>query len=76
MNGVEYTAGDTGPSAALFVSYANASFYGCTFKSYQDTLYVGRNASSIFVGGEVTGSTDFVRRCLTQYSILDEGAEV
>nr|XP_019011322.1 uncharacterized protein I206_03420 [Kwoniella pini CBS 10737]OCF50103.1 hypothetical protein I206_03420 [Kwoniella pini CBS 10737] len=58
---------NTGPSAALFVSYANASFYQCTFASYQDTLYVGRNASSIFVGGEVVGSTDFIYGFGTAY---------
>ncbi|WRT68267.1 uncharacterized protein IL334_005243 [Kwoniella shivajii] len=67
VNGVEYTSGDTGPSAALFVSYANASFYQCTFASYQDTLYVGRNGSALFVGGEVTGTTDFIYGFGTAY---------
>ncbi|KZP27716.1 carbohydrate esterase family 8 protein [Athelia psychrophila] len=67
VNGMEYKAGDTGPSAALFVSYANASFYECTFASYQDTLYVGRNGSAVFVGGEVTGSTDFIYGFGTAY---------
>nr|XP_018261327.1 uncharacterized protein I303_05764 [Kwoniella dejecticola CBS 10117]OBR83485.1 hypothetical protein I303_05764 [Kwoniella dejecticola CBS 10117] len=62
-----YTAGDTGPSAALFVSYANASFYECTFSSYQDTLYVGRNGSAVFVGGEVVGTTDFIYGFGTAY---------
>lgn len=42
------------------MAYANASFYGCTFASYQDTLYVGRNGSAVFFGGEVRGSTDYV----------------
>jgi hypothetical protein len=60
INGVEHKTSDTGPSAALFVAYANASFYGCTFASYQDTLYVGRNGSAVFFGGEVRGSTDYV----------------
>ena len=60
MNGVEYTKGDTGPSAALFVSYANASFYQCTFASYQDTLYVGQPANAVFYGGEIRGATDYV----------------
>ncbi|KAL7408821.1 carbohydrate esterase family 8 protein [Mrakia frigida] len=50
----------TGPAAALMVSYANASFYGCTSSSYQDTLYVGRNGSAYFNGGQVKGSTDFI----------------
>ncbi|KAF7970318.1 hypothetical protein HWV62_24392 [Athelia sp. TMB] len=67
VNGIEYKAGDTGPSAALFVSYANTSFYQCTFASYQDTLYVGRNGSAVFVGGEVTGSTDFIYGFGTAY---------
>jgi glucose/arabinose dehydrogenase len=60
VNGVEYKKGDTGPSAAIFVAYANASFYGCTFASYQDTLFVGRNGSAFFYGGRVVGSTDFL----------------
>jgi hypothetical protein len=60
VNGVEYKKGDTGPSAAVFVAYANASFYSCSFASYQDTLYVGRNASAFFYGGEVRGSTDYL----------------
>ncbi len=60
VNGVEYKTGDTGPSAAVFVAYANASFYSCSFFSYQDTLYVGRNGSAFFYGGEVRGSTDYL----------------
>lgn len=57
VNGVEYKKGDTGPSAALSVSYSNASFYGCTFESYQDTVYIGRNGSALLYGGETKGST-------------------
>lgn len=34
VNGVEFVTGQTGPSAALLVAYANASFYGCTFFSW------------------------------------------
>ncbi|KAF8895115.1 pectin lyase fold/virulence factor [Infundibulicybe gibba] len=28
------------------ISYANASFYGCSFASFQDTWYTGRNGST------------------------------
>ncbi|KAL7424629.1 hypothetical protein Q5752_000313 [Cryptotrichosporon argae] len=67
VGGVEWTATDTGPSAALLVAYANASFYHCSFASYQDTLYVGRNGSAVFVGGEVRGSTDYIYGFGTAY---------
>lgn len=40
------------------VSYANASFYGCTFASYQDTWYTGRNASTYVVDSIIYGQTD------------------
>ncbi|KAH8088261.1 pectin lyase fold/virulence factor [Filobasidium floriforme] len=52
--------GQTGPSGAVSVSYTNASFYGCSFFSWQDTLYVGRNGSALFYGGEVRGETDYL----------------
>jgi len=42
------------------ISYANASFYGCTFASYQDTWYTGRNASTYVVGGTIFGQTDYL----------------
>ncbi|KAG6860417.1 hypothetical protein C0995_011411 [Termitomyces sp. Mi166 len=30
------------------ISYSNASFYGCSFASFQDTWYTGRNGSTWF----------------------------
>ena len=33
-----------GPALAVGVAFARASFYGCTFKSYQDTVFIGKNA--------------------------------
>ncbi|KAI5453717.1 hypothetical protein NCC49_005533 [Naganishia albida] len=60
VNGVEFVTGQTGPSAALLVAYANASFYGCTFFSWQDTVFIGRNGSSFMYGGEVRGYTDYL----------------
>ncbi|KAI0059539.1 pectin lyase-like protein [Artomyces pyxidatus] len=42
------------------ISYANASFYGCTFASYQDTWYTGRNASTYVVDSIVFGQTDYL----------------
>lgn len=40
------------------ISYANASFYGCTFESYQDTWYTGRNASTYVTDSIIYGQTD------------------
>jgi hypothetical protein len=40
------------------ISYANASFYGCSFSSYQDTWYTGRNASTYVVDSILYGQTD------------------
>ncbi|KAL1746841.1 carbohydrate esterase family 8 protein [Schizophyllum fasciatum] len=48
------------PALAVDVSYANASFYGCSFRSYQDTWYTGRNASTYVVDSVVFGQTDYV----------------
>ncbi|RDB16013.1 putative pectinesterase/pectinesterase inhibitor 7 [Hypsizygus marmoreus] len=42
------------------ISYANASFYGCSFASYQDTWYTGRNASTYVVDGAIFGQTDYL----------------
>ncbi|KZT58055.1 carbohydrate esterase family 8 protein [Calocera cornea HHB12733] len=42
------------------ISYANASFYGCNFASYQDTWYTGRNASTYVKGGTIYGQTDYL----------------
>ncbi|RPD56135.1 pectin lyase-like protein [Lentinus tigrinus ALCF2SS1-7] len=42
------------------ISYANASFYGCTFASYQDTWYTGRNASTYVVNSIIFGQTDYL----------------
>ncbi|KZT28756.1 carbohydrate esterase family 8 protein [Neolentinus lepideus HHB14362 ss-1] len=45
---------------ATDISYANASFYGCTFASYQDTWYTGRNASTYVVDSIIYGMTDYL----------------
>ncbi|KAI0770383.1 pectin lyase-like protein [Fomes fomentarius] len=42
------------------ISYANASFYGCTFASFQDTWYTGRNASTYVVDSIIYGQTDYL----------------
>ena len=56
----ENRAADYAISQALVtdISYANASFYGCRFKSYQDTWYTGRNASTYVVDSVIYGQTD------------------
>ena len=40
------------------ISYAYASFYGCSFASYQDTWYTGWNASTYVVDSIIYGQTD------------------
>ncbi|KAJ7727392.1 carbohydrate esterase family 8 protein [Mycena metata] len=42
------------------ISYANASFYGCSFASFQDTWYTGRNASTYVVDSVIFGQTDYL----------------
>ncbi|KAI9660954.1 MAG: hypothetical protein M1821_009281 [Bathelium mastoideum] len=54
-----YLPYSAGPSLALSVSYANVGFYGVGFFSYQDTVYVGKLASTFMRGGTVAGQTDF-----------------
>ncbi|KAG8744041.1 hypothetical protein FRC10_010930 [Ceratobasidium sp. 414] len=49
-----------GQALATDISYANASFYGCNFKGWQDTWYTGRNGSTYVVGGAVYGQTDYL----------------
>ncbi|KAL5524410.1 hypothetical protein ACEPAF_9550 [Sanghuangporus sanghuang] len=58
----ENRAADFAISQALVtdISYANASFYGCTFASYQDTWYTGRNASTYVVDSIIFGQTDYL----------------
>ncbi|KAM3580621.1 hypothetical protein VKS41_006690 [Umbelopsis sp. WA50703] len=55
-----YANYSAGQALAVGVSYANASFYGCAFRSYQDTVYVGRFGSAYFEGCEIAGQTDFL----------------
>ncbi|CAE6471968.1 unnamed protein product [Rhizoctonia solani] len=49
-----------GPALATDISYANASFYGCNFASWQDTWYTGRNGSTYVIGGTIYGQTDYL----------------
>ncbi|KAK7997389.1 hypothetical protein PG989_005429 [Apiospora arundinis] len=56
------TASDrsVGPALALGVAYARASFYGCGFYSFQDTIYVGKRGSAFFYDCVVAGEVDFL----------------
>ncbi|KAK7958550.1 hypothetical protein PG988_013398 [Apiospora saccharicola] len=49
-----------GPALALGVAYARASFYGCGFYSFQDTVYVGKRGSAFFYDCVVAGEVDFL----------------
>jgi pectin methylesterase-like acyl-CoA thioesterase len=55
----DYLPYSAGPALALSTSYANTGFYACSFKSYQDTVYVGKLANAYMKGCEVGGQTDF-----------------
>ncbi|KAG2065766.1 carbohydrate esterase family 8 protein [Suillus decipiens] len=42
------------------ISYANASFYGCTFASYQDTWLTSSGAYTYVVDSIIYGQTDYL----------------
>ncbi|KAG1869025.1 carbohydrate esterase family 8 protein [Suillus subalutaceus] len=42
------------------ISYANASFYGCAFASWQDTWYTGSNAHTYVFDSIIYGQTDYL----------------
>lgn len=58
QNGVEVTQDQLGPSAAVCVENSRASFYGCEFSSYQDTVFVGAGSQALFYRSIVKGMTD------------------
>ncbi|SGY16327.1 BQ5605_C012g06845 [Microbotryum silenes-dioicae] len=49
-----------GPALAVSVSYAQASFYGVGAFGFQDTVYVGHNASVLFLDSNILGGTDIL----------------
>jgi len=49
-----------GPSLTLSTGYANSGFYHCSFSSYQDTIYIGKNASTYISHSSIEGETDFL----------------
>ncbi|KAH7098326.1 pectin lyase fold/virulence factor [Auriculariales sp. MPI-PUGE-AT-0066] len=49
-----------GPALALNLGYVRASFYGCALRSWQDTIFIGKNASAYFVNSQILGQTDFI----------------
>ncbi|KAF2000008.1 carbohydrate esterase family 8 protein [Amniculicola lignicola CBS 123094] len=55
-----YLPYSAGPSLALSTSYANTGFYYCAFKSYQDTIYVGKLGNSYMKHCYIGGQTDFL----------------
>lgn len=54
----EVTQEQLGPAAALCVQNSRASFYGCGFSSYQDTVFVGAGSQALFSRSIVKGMTD------------------
>lgn len=47
------------------ITLANASFYGCTFASWQDTWYTGYGANTYAVDSIIYGQTDYLFGCGT-----------
>lgn len=56
----EYKQVSAGPSLAVSTGMANTSFYFCGIRSWQDTVYIGKNGNAYFYKGEVAGMTDFL----------------
>lgn len=56
----DYLPYSAGPSLAISISYANAGFYFCSLRSYQDTVYIGKLGNTYVYKGEVAGQTDFM----------------
>ncbi|KAI0132834.1 pectinesterase family protein [Xylariales sp. AK1849] len=55
-----YSLQAAGPALAVNVAYANASFYGSGFYSYQDTVYIGKLGNAYFYDNVIAGQTDFL----------------
>lgn len=55
----DYEPYSAGPSLAVSVSYANASFYYTQFLSYQDTVYIGKIGNAYMYDCIIGGETDF-----------------
>lgn len=56
----DYLPYSAGPSLTLSTGYANSGFYHCSFASYQDTIYIGKNASTYISHSSIAGQTDFL----------------
>lgn len=56
----DYLPYSAGPSLAISISYANAGFYFCSVRSYQDTVYIGKLGNTYMYKGEIAGETDFM----------------
>ncbi|KAG9315672.1 hypothetical protein JVU11DRAFT_3318 [Chiua virens] len=49
-----------GPALVTSITYANTSFYGCAFSSWQDTWYTGYAAYTYAVDSIIYGETDYI----------------
>ena len=56
----DYLPYSAGPSLTLSTGYSNSGFYHCSFASYQDTVYIGKKASTYISHSSVGGQTDFL----------------
>ncbi|KAG9314831.1 carbohydrate esterase family 8 protein [Chiua virens] len=55
------------PALVTSITYANASFYGCAFASWQDTWYTGWAANTYAVDSIIYGQTDYIFGCGTAW---------
>ena len=49
-----------GPSAAIYVERCTFSSYNSNYRSFQDTVFVGRDARALFWSGVIEGQTDWL----------------
>ncbi|KAI9462265.1 carbohydrate esterase family 8 protein [Boletus coccyginus] len=55
------------PALVTSITLSNASFYGCTFASWQDTWYTGYGANTYAVDSIIYGQTDYLFGCGTAW---------
>ncbi|QDS75564.1 hypothetical protein FKW77_005820 [Venturia effusa] len=56
----DYKLDSAGPSLVVSLGFANAGFYLCGVRGWQDTVYIGKKANVYFYKGEIAGFTDFI----------------
>ncbi|KAE9965418.1 hypothetical protein BLS_007660 [Venturia inaequalis] len=56
----DFKQASAGPSLAVSTGMANTGFYFCGVRSWQDTVYIGKQGKAYFYKGEIAGFTDYL----------------